>query len=121
VYDERFNEIARSAAITGTSWTPAGALPRGATLAWQVTAHLPSRDVLAPTPPQPEARFQVVDSATAELMAGQRARLANEPLALGILSANAGLIDDAAAALRRAAEQPATAERAKALLASLKR
>lgn len=119
VFDDQFKEVAHSPALTTTHWTPSVALPRGATLAWQVTAHFPSRDVLAPEPPQPEARFVVVDKATADAIIAQQARLSSQPLALGVLLAKAGLFSDAAREFTRAAAQPDTADRAKALLASL--
>lgn len=121
VFDQRFTEVAGATDITGSSWTPSTPLPRGATLAWQITAHFPSGDVLAPAPPQPEARFVVVDSATATTVESQRARLATQPLALGILLAKAGLFADAERELKRAADQPESADRAKELLAGLKR
>jgi hypothetical protein len=121
VFDEQFQEVGRSPRITETSWTPATALPRGATLAWQVTAHFEGRDVLAPEPPQPEARFLVVDEATASTLAAEQTRLSDQPLVLGVLLAKAGAFDDAARELTRAAGRADTADRAKALLANLKR
>lgn len=121
VFDEQFNQVAQADGITSTSWVPSKALPRGVTLAWQVTAHLPQQDVLAPAPPQPEARFVVVDAATAALMADQQTRLADQPLARGVLLAKAGLFADATRELNRALAQPDTAARAKTLLGSLKK
>ncbi len=123
VFDERFNEVAQSPRITTTSWTPSVALPRGVPLAWQLTAHASDRDVIAPTPPQPEARFLVVTDAAAAALAAQETRLAAEPLALGVVFANAGLVVDAERVLSRAAadSSPDIAGRAKALLASVKK
>lgn len=123
VYDERFTEVVRSEQVTTTAWTPSKPLPRGASLAWQVTAHTPAGDVLAPTPPQPEARFVVVPDATATTIASQRSRLADRPLELGVLLASAGLFTDAERQLTRAANDAsaATAAQAKSLLASLKK
>lgn len=120
VFDENFREVATSGAITGTTWTPAVQLPPNVTLAWQVTARMPNgADVLAPAPPQPEARFSVLDAASAARIADLRARLADQPLALGILLAKAGLVDDAAREFDRAAARPADAELAAKLRASL--
>jgi hypothetical protein len=121
VYDEQFREVGRSPRITEPSWTPTTALPRGTTLVWQVTAHFENRDVLAPAPPQPEARFLVLDQTTASAIASQQSRLSAQPLVLGVLLAKAGAFDDAARELTRAAERPDTAERATALLANLKK
>ncbi|MBM3819966.1 MAG: hypothetical protein FJW14_13250 [Acidimicrobiia bacterium] len=120
VFDERFTEVARGRNVASTSWTVGATLRRGAVYVWQVTAHLPSGDVTAPAPPQPEARFQVAGEATAATAAEQQSRLADEPLALGILLAGEGLVADAVAALQRAAARPATAREAVALLDSLR-
>lgn len=121
VFDQQFAQVASADHVTGTTWTPTRALPRGATLAWQITAHFPTGDVLAPAPPQPEARFVVVDDAAATAIASQQQRLVNQPLALGVLLAKAGLFVDAQQAFERAATQPENTERAKQLLAGLKR
>ena len=63
IFDARFEEVARSEAITGTEWTPARPLPRGVTLSWQLTATTARGAVQAPVPPAPEARFRVADAA----------------------------------------------------------
>jgi hypothetical protein len=110
VFDERFNEVASATGVTGTTWTPSAALPRGVTLSWQVTAHVAGRTVLAPVPPQPEARFLVVDARVEAAVAADRQRLAADPVALAVLLAERGLFADAFAALNRA---PAGAPAAK--------
>ena len=119
VFDGQFNEVARSERVTGTSWTPSKPLPRSATLAWQVTAHTGTKDILAPVPPQPEARFLIVDEATAAILLEEQTRLKDQPLAMGVLFARAGLMSDASRELTRAVQQGDSAEQAKALLASL--
>ena len=119
VFNETFAEIARSPRVVGTSWTPEAELPRGKTFVWQVTAHRGASSDTEPKPPQPEARFAVLDAAVAARIEEQASRLANEPLALGVLYAEAGLLADARAELTRAAETPATAEAARRLLLSL--
>jgi hypothetical protein len=121
VYDEGFSEIARSPRLNTTAWTPANDLPSGRTLAWQITAELNTGTVTGPAPPQPEARFRVIDAKAREVIAAQMTRLANEPLALGILLANAGLIDEALPVLERAAADDATRQQAQALLKQLRR
>jgi hypothetical protein len=119
VFDENFKEVARSERVNGTSWSPEADLPRGVPLVWQVTAHRGATSETEPKPPQPEARFSVVDAATLARVEEQAARLADNPLALGVLYAEAGLIADARAELLRAAEIPASADAARRLLRSL--
>jgi hypothetical protein len=119
VFDANFKEVARSERVQGTSWSPEADLPRGVPLVWQVTAHRGAVSETEPKPPQPEARFSVIDAATLARVEEQAARLADNPLALGVLYAEAGLIADARAELLRAAEIPASADAARRLLRSL--
>lgn len=122
IFDASFREVAASPALKDVTWTPSVALPRNVPLAWQVTALMADgSSVLAPAPPRPEARFSVVDEAEAARIAELKSRFAAEPIRLGILLAKAGLVDDAAREFARAAEQPASADLAKKLQASLSR
>jgi hypothetical protein len=119
VYDDRFKEVAKSPRITETTWVATGDLPRDRSLSWQVTAHLNGSNVVGPAPPQPEARFRILDQAAADAAAALRARLTSRPLELAILLARAGLVQDAADQLRRAEADAATASAARALRATL--
>jgi hypothetical protein len=119
IFDEAFVEVARSPRITATSWTPDAELRRGASYAWQVTAHRGSRSEIEPKPPRAEARFSVIDAATLARVQNLQARLSNEPLALGILLAEAGLVADARRELTRAAQSADSAAVAQRLLAAL--
>jgi hypothetical protein len=118
VFDPNFSEVAR-ARIRGTTWTPDTDLPRGSTYVWQVTAHVGNVNDTEPKPPRPEARFAVVDAATAEKFMALRTRLSDEPLSLGVLLAEAGLISDARVELERAADVPESSELARRLIDSL--
>jgi hypothetical protein len=102
VFDENFNEVAQSRALTVLTWQPAADLPRGRLLAWQVTAGTPGGAAVSPAPPQPEARFIVLSAADAAAMDAQRVRLGGEPVALGLALAKAGLFEEARVALTRA-------------------
>lgn len=106
VFDPQFNVVASSDSRTGTSWRVDRDLPRGVVLAWQVAAERPTGRLIGPAPPQPEARFIVLPAASVARLNEQRARLANEPLALGLVFAEAGLIAEAEAALTRAIGDP---------------
>jgi hypothetical protein len=121
VFDSQFNEVAHSPRVSAPKWQPAKPLPRGITLAWQITAHFPDHDVLAPQPPAPEARFMVAGDAAAASATALRAKYVDSPLLLGVLLASSGFVSDATVELNRAAADPSTAERAQAFLASLKK
>jgi hypothetical protein len=119
IFDESFNEVLRSPRIAATSWTPDADLNRETRYVWQVTAYRGSRSETEPRPPRPEARFMIANAATARETEATMARLRDEPLALGILLAQNGFIDDGRAALERASANPSTADTARRLLASL--
>lgn len=100
VYDAAMNEVASSGAIQTTEWTPPRPLARGGIYSWQVTARVNGGELLAPTPPAPEAKFQVLAQSAADEIASARQTLAGAHLALGLLYARVGLIEDAARELR---------------------
>jgi hypothetical protein len=95
IFDERFRDVAKSGALKTTTWTPRQNLPRGRVLAWQVTAIAGDERAISPAPPQPDARFVVLDAPTVARLAKERARLATEPIALGLVLAKAGLFAEA--------------------------
>ena len=100
VFDDRFNQVAASGPLTGTSWVPATPLPPGSVLAWQVTATKNGVQITMPSAPDPQARFKVLDRADAEAVARAKASYAGSHLALGVLLARAGLLDEARAELQ---------------------
>ena len=101
IYDDQFNEVARSAEGQRLEWTPATRLARGVTYAWQVTARTAQGAVSAPVPPAAEARFRVVDASTAAGLERARRTYADSRLVLAVLYAKAGLLDAAEAELAR--------------------
>jgi hypothetical protein len=121
VYDESFNAIATSGPLTRPAWQPTRDLPRGKVLSWQITATTPTGTIVSPAPPQPEARFVILSGAAAAGIASARTRLANDPLALGVALAEAGLYREAEEALVRAeADARYDAARVRQILAALR-
>jgi hypothetical protein len=85
-----------------TSWTPDRALARGEQYTWQVAATTHDREIVAPAPPAPRARFAVVTAPEAARLE----HVSASPLARGILYAEAGLLDDAERELTAATSTP---------------
>jgi hypothetical protein len=109
VVDDRLDVIAESPLLLTTEWRVTKGIPRGGVYTWQVRAVLGSgRSQTAPAPPQPEARFFVLDEKEAGEVASLRSRAAGSPLA-GILLAQYGLMDDAEAALLKGAGEDPSA------------
>jgi hypothetical protein len=77
------------------SWTPLKPLKRGRIYSWQVKALKEGQEFKSPRPPAPEAKFRILDQTKAdELVQAQRA-YASSHLTLGLLYAQAGLLDEA--------------------------
>jgi hypothetical protein len=120
VYDAAFRVVAKSEEISETQWTPPTDLERGLTFRWQVTAKASGRQVKSPLPPAPEARFKVLEPDKANDLQRARQALANSHLALGLLYAQAGLLDDAERELQMLIGANPQANVAKGLLQSVK-
>jgi putative zinc finger protein len=104
VFDDRFNQVAASGGLTGTTWTPSTSLPRGSIFAWQVTATKQGGEITTPSAPNPQAKFKVLDSADADAIARARISYGDSHLVLGVLFARAGLLDEARAELQALAD-----------------
>jgi hypothetical protein len=87
--------VAASGTLAATEWRPIRPLERGSIYSWQVTARSGSKKVVAPVPPAPEAWLKVLDQDTAEKLAHVKQAYPHSHLALGILDAKAGLVDEA--------------------------
>ena len=96
VFDENFQKVAESPAVTAAEWQPDEPLVRGLVFNWQVSARVNGRVVRAPVPPAPEARFEVVSAETAGEIANARRLHPANHLLLAVLYARAGALDDAA-------------------------
>lgn len=94
VYDANFNKVAESPPLKQNSWTSI-TLKRGNVYQWQVTAQKDGEEIKSPARPAPDARFRVIDSIAASEIDTAKRNFGSSRLLLGILYANAGLLDDA--------------------------
>jgi len=116
VYDDGFHSVARSPSLQGTEWRPEKPLARGATYRWEVRAVKGKHVDRAPAPTEPEARFAVLGQPETARLAEARTAMPHAPLAMGILYAQSGALEDARRELTDAAsstdpKQKAAAER----------
>ena len=95
LFDTAYQRVARSAWLADTMWSPDQPLQPGQVYVWQVTARAGGRDVTVPAPPQPEARFMVTDAKQHADLASLRRRAGGSHVALAVLLANAGVLDEA--------------------------
>jgi hypothetical protein len=118
VFDEALRPVARASALSETTWTPEGPLPRGQTYTWQVTAYRASGSVTAPAPPEPPATVHVLATDTARLLDQTAAAHPGAHLLVGILYAQAGV---RAEAEKHLAQVPATDPHAEVARRTLER
>lgn len=95
IFDAQFRPVAASELVSSARWTPPAALPRGATYLWQVTAYADDREITAPAPPAPEARFAVLDTPHASAIERLERSESRPSIALGVAYAEAGALDEA--------------------------
>ena len=108
--------IASSPPLQRTDWTPDRPLERGRIYTWQVAGSAAGKEIVAPRPPEPAARFLIVDASAA----ARFERLPSTPTARGVLYAGAGLLDDAEREFAQVDATSADAVRAKSFLAQLR-
>ncbi|HXG66859.1 MAG TPA: zf-HC2 domain-containing protein, partial [Blastocatellia bacterium] len=89
-----YKEVAVSPELQGTEWTVNRQLERGRVYTWQVTARTQGGEVKSPAPNR-EAKFQVLGRAKAIEVARAKKIHAGRHLTLGLLYAQAGLLDEA--------------------------
>jgi anti-sigma factor RsiW len=95
VFDSNFNRVLRSEPLAATNWSATATLKRGRMYFWEVTAIKDDQEITSPVAPAPRAQFKIVDEETAREINQVRSAHTDSHLALGILYARAGLLDDA--------------------------
>lgn len=95
IYDQTFSKVVTSGDLTQTAWSPPNDLKRDATYSWEITAYTSGGPVRTPAPPAPEARFKVLGQAWARELRRAKRVTPRSHLALGVLYARAGLLDQA--------------------------
>jgi hypothetical protein len=121
VFDENFREVAVSPPVTTTNWQIRKALPRGTTYRWQVTAAKDGEEISSPVRPAPDARFKILDAKTADRLSQAESKYPDAHLTLGILYAEAGLLDEAEQKIRKELRRDPRSKTARRLLRDLRR
>lgn len=95
-----YREVVSSPALREPNWTVPRPLARGRIYSWQVVARTSSGEVKAPSTREGEVRFQVISLDAAAALAKASNEQKQDHLLLGLLYAEAGLLDDAEAEFR---------------------
>jgi hypothetical protein len=106
--------------LTKTQWTAPVALKFGTVYVWQAEATLTDgRKVLAPSAPEPEAKFQIIRADAMKEIRRLAQMRPSSHLALGVAYARAGLLSEARQELRILAHQNPDSELVRLLARSL--
>jgi hypothetical protein len=100
IYDDKPALVATSPRLTGLSWTAEQSLQHGAIYSWQVKTVKDGLEFVTPRAPTPQATFRILDQAKANELVQARRAYASSHLALGLLYAQAGVLDEAEQELR---------------------
>jgi hypothetical protein len=119
--DNQLSEVLRSPQIHGTTWEASRALERGKVYQWQVTAVRNSEQIVAPTPPAPEAIFKVLQQSQADELALLKLSQPSNHFALGYAYANAGVLDQAVSELQLVPKADANYRLAQKFLSQINR
>ena len=118
VYDGNFNLLATSPELTANSWEPQS-LARGRVYAWQVKAIKDGQEFTSPVPPEPQARFRILDQGKANELAKAKRTYPKSHMVLGLLYAEAGLLSEAEQQLRLLQKANPDSEIARKLLTQI--
>lgn len=121
VYDANFNRVAGSQQIKNTSWQIDRPLARNRIYIWQVTALKDGQEIKSPVRPAPDARFKVVDGGKLNELTRLSREYKNEYLALGILYADAGLLDEARREFQKELAKNPNSKQARKFLQEIRR
>src|SRR5215207_6376479 len=100
VTDAELNEVATSPPLNATEWQIPKPLKQGGIYSWQVTALKDGVKITSPVLPAPQAKFKVIDRTTSEMLQQTQRAYPDSHLTLGVLYAEAGLLDEAEQELR---------------------
>jgi hypothetical protein len=100
VTDTDLNEVATSPPLSTTEWRMPQPLRQGVIYSWQVTALKDGEAITSPVLPAPQAKFKVIDRASARVLRQVERAYPDSHLTLGVLYAEAGLLDEAEQQLR---------------------
>lgn len=95
VVDDNLNVVATSAPLTTTQWSTPTPLKRGGVYSWQVTAYKDGKEIISPVMPAPQVKFKILSQQQNKELEHARRVLPNYHLGLGVLYAQAGLLDEA--------------------------
>lgn len=120
ITDHNLDEVATSGQVTNTEWKASQSLKPGAIYSWQVTAFKNGSRITSPVMPAPQARFKILDRKQSEQLRRLKRVMPDYHLGLGVLYAQAGLLDEAELEFQQLLKDKNHAELAEKLLSSVR-
>ena len=121
VFDADYEEVARSEALDGTSWTPPNALPAGVDFTWHVVAATDAGEISSAGPDRAEAVFRVLPANEAAEVETGAAHYRQSHLLRGLYYSRYGLLHDAGREFRALAKQNPDSPVARTLIDTISR
>lgn len=116
VFDENFNRVARSPALSNTKWTVTTPLPRGRAYSWEVMATKDGAEITAPIAPAPRAEFRILEAKKVSELTRLKRQRRFSHLALGLAYARLGLVTEAEGEFRQLVKENPDSAPARKLL-----
>ena len=120
IYDTGSKKVLTSGPVLRNIWKAGSALERGRTYSWQVRAVKEGREVLLPPPAAPDARFRIIAANKLQEIQLARKGHAKSHLVLGVVLAEAGVLDEAERELQKLLDANPKSPIARSLLRSVK-
>jgi putative zinc finger protein len=120
VYDPSSKAVATSHELSDTEWTLPRPLKRGVVYTWEVAATKDGKEIVSPSPPQPPARFKVLEHAKLDELELAKQTYPDSHLVLGVLYAQDGLFEDAEREFKSLLDANPNSSLAQKLLSSVK-
>ncbi|MEP6707336.1 MAG: hypothetical protein ABJC05_07440 [Pyrinomonadaceae bacterium] len=120
IYSSDGQKTIASDQLTETKWKASAPLERGRIYTWQVRANKKGQEVLLPPPAAAEAKFRIIDAATAKELVQVRHSDSRSHLVLGIAYAEAGMVDESEHELQKLLDANPKSPVARSLLRSVK-
>jgi len=120
IYDAGSKKVLTSGLVLKNIWKAAAALERGHNYSWQVRAIKDGREVLMPPPGAPDAKFRIVEPGKMQEIQLARKSDAKSYLVLGVVYAEAGMIEESERAFQKLLNANPNSPVARSLLRSVK-
>ena len=101
VYDAGSKKVLTSGLVLKNIWKASSALERGRNYSWQVRAIKDGREVLMPPPGAPDAKFRIIEPGKLEEIQLARKSDAKSYLVLGVVYAEAGMLEESERAFQK--------------------